>query len=112
MMKASSKLWVFCNLLAASMTFLALAVASYLLWRTQLASRPVNIGADVLKCGMSSSALAILLSALMSATPPRRYLICYLLSSTSALGIIMFLYLSQLACSMKKVGICEPLFLF
>ena len=110
MMMVSSKLRTFRNLLAAFMTLLALAVASYLLWRTQLASRPVNIGADVLKCGMSSSTLAILLSALMSAKPPRRYAICCLLASTSALCVILFLYLSQMACSMKEIGGCEPIF--
>jgi hypothetical protein len=100
-------LWRWC---ALSATILAVAVAAYLLWRTQLASRPVNVAADILQFGIGFSALAIALAAPMLATLARWSAVRYLVFSVVALCVVFFLYLNQLACSMKKTGVCEPIF--
>ncbi|WP_386068405.1 hypothetical protein ACFJIW_01415 [Tahibacter sp. UC22_41] len=109
-MNTSPTVRKFWKLLTAAFTGLAFAVAAYLLWRTQLLSRPVNIGADIPRFGMGSAALATVSSMPMLATALRRNAIRCLLVSMPAGGIIAFLYLTQLACSMKKAGVCEPLF--
>ncbi len=109
-MDAKSKIGNVWKLLTAVAAAMAAAVAVYLLWRTQLASRPVNIGADIIRYGIGFAAAAVVSSIPMLATALRRNAIRCLLISLPAGGATALLYLSQLACSMKKAGICEPLF--
>jgi len=99
--------WKVCTLTAV---ILASVVTTYLLWRTQLASRPVNVGTDIVRWGLGAAVCAIVLSLPMLATIRRGSAIGYLLVSVAALGVITYLYVSQLACSMKVAGLCEPLF--
>jgi hypothetical protein len=99
--------WKFCALGAAA---LASFVTTYLLWRTQLASRPINIGSDIVRWGLGSALCAIALSLPMLATPRRRSAVCLLMVSICAFGAVAYLYASQLACSIKVVNVCAPLF--
>lgn len=88
---------------------LASIVATYLLWRTQMASRPVNVGTDIVRWGLGAALFAIVMSLPMLFTIRRRNAVRYLLVFVSALGLTAYLYASQLACSMKVAGLCEPL---
>lgn len=99
--------WELCTLAAVT---LASVVAAYLLWRTQMASRPVSVGTDIVPWGLGAAVCGIVLSLPLLATLRWRSAIRYLLVSTAALGGITYLYVSQLACSMKVAGLCEPLF--
>jgi hypothetical protein len=104
------KLRIFILFCASIAALFSVSVATYLLWRTALATKSINVAADLLRFGLVSAILAAAASSINIGSSVRRWSGILIILSVSSIFIILYLYLNKLSCSMKVSDICEQLF--
>lgn len=111
-MKISDLLAAIGKFVALLSAFQSILVAAYLLWRTQLASRFVGVGTDTVAAGVSSAIVGIGLSLVFLFTSRWKPALFAIAVSSVSLAVVLYLYLSRLACTIKKDPDCESLLIF
>ncbi|GMV30707.1 MAG: hypothetical protein AMXMBFR59_28320 [Rhodanobacteraceae bacterium] len=90
-------------------TALGVAMVGYLLWKTRLASRFAPIGNDLIEDPIVASAVGVVGGLLLAVIFRRRRWLATATVAGLAIAALYAFHATQMACTMKKVDHCEPL---
>lgn len=103
--KRSALLPVAALLATASATFFAV----FLVWRTEFFSQRTDVSSVAHECGVIAAVLAIAFAAFLPQARRTLRIAIYACAVVAA-STIVGLHASKMACSMKKLDVCEPMF--